>query len=394
MKTYVRRPNRFLDDDYSLPVVIPRTDDLYRVQEDTVSYTCATKLAIPRRDVSGNRDTLPSPAPSSPLSPSENPFSDPVSKLSLSPPSSPPPRHVTPPSKQHKPAFSFLKRKRSTGTADRRDSPLTEVDINVLKRPPAKKVRMTQMQIDLGGKLSRLCKGCGMDYVPCNAEDAALHKDFHRLNIDGVELGRGFVKEVKTVKRLGQGESIVLVDDKCSIAARRKVRKVLDVVTKDLGAVEITEDQLWGNFRKGRIRKQDSKVEEQGETCFKAFLYCDGDKCVGLCLAERIYTASKVIGPESAESARYLSSTRSSSILTETSTDAVLLGISRIWTSKSHRLKGIASTLLDCARDNFFYGIEVPKKMVAFSQPTESGGLLAERWYEEKTGWHVYECSE
>ena len=76
--------------------------------------------------------------------------------------------------------------------------------------------------------------------------------------------------------------------------------------------------------------------------------------------------------------------------MTEISPDIALLGISRIWTSKSHRRKGIASALLDCARGNFFYGVEVPKEIVAFSQPTESGGYLAEGWFGEKTGWHVY----
>ena len=80
----------------------------------------------------------------------------------------------------------------------------------------------------------------------------------------------------------------------------------------------------------------------------------------------------------------------------------MLLGISRIWVSKSHRRKGIATRLLDSARAHFFYGFRVPKKMVAFSQPTESGRQLAEKWFgavalEKRTdgssegdGWHVY----
>ena len=250
------------------------------------------------------------------------------------------------------------------------------------------------MQIDLGGQVSRTCKACGMDYVPSHVEDAALHREFHGLNIGGVDLGRGFLKEIGIVQQLGEGENIVLVDDKSGIAVRRKVTRVLDVVTKDLGAVEISEDRLWGYARKLKKTKQARKEECEGEAHFKAFLYCVGDKCVGLCLAERIHTASKVIGSESLEEKEKSGATRSSSILTETSTDAMLLGISRIWTSKSHRFNGIASLLLDCARGNFFYGIEIPKKMVAFSQPTESGGYLARRWYGERTGWHVYVDSE
>lgn len=122
---------------------------------------------------------------------------------------------------------------------------------------------------------------------------------------------------------------------------------------------------------------------------YKAFMYCVGDKCVGLCLAERIHGASKIVGYEKGK-ARDTDAARSSSILTETSTEAVLLGISRIWTSKSHRRNGIATILLDAARTNFFYGIEIPKKMVAFSQPTDSGKRLGDEWYGARTGWHVY----
>jgi len=32
----------------------------------------------------------------------------------------------------------------------------------------------------------------------------------------------------------------------------------------------------------------------------------------------------------------------------------------------------------------------VPKDLVAFSQPTDTGGQLAKRWFEAETGWHVY----
>ena len=81
---------------------------------------------------------------------------------------------------------------------------------------------------------------------------------------------------------------------------------------------------------------------------------------------------------------------RSSAILTEEATTSAMLGFSRIWTCKSHRRRGIAAKLMECVRGEFFYGIDVPKHMVAFSQPSESGGLLAESWFGEKAGWKVY----
>ena len=239
-----------------------------------------------------------------------------------------------------------------------------------------------------------------MDFIPSNAEDAALHKEFHSLNVKGVEMGKGFLKEVKIVGKAGENEVVVVVDGSAALAVRRKVKRVLEVVDKELGALEIEDEVLWGRYgagangkkekgKKATLRKSTIGDDEK-EARFKVFLYLIADRCVGLCLAERIRNASKVVGvPETASSDREPGA-RSSAILAEEERHPALLGISRIWTSKLHRRKGIASGLLDCARGSFFYGIEMPRDMVAFSQPSESGGWLAQSWYGEKSGWLVY----
>jgi N-acetyltransferase len=248
------------------------------------------------------------------------------------------------------------------------------------------------MCIDLGGETSIKCKECGMEYVPSNEEDDGLHRDWHGMHVGGVDLGKGFVKEgfLRVVEGLGHGERIVLVERGSVLGAKRKARKVLDVVSRELGAVDIADEELWGSGPGVKAKKKNVGEKNQGkEDRFKMVLYLMGEKCVGLCLAERISHASKVVGAENDTSAN-MPAARSSSILTGPSTDPAILGISRIWTSTSHREKGIATALLDCARGHFFYGVEVPKDMVAFSQPTESGGRLAERWFGQRTGWHVY----
>jgi len=66
------------------------------------------------------------------------------------------------------------------------------------------------------------------------------------------------------------------------------------------------------------------------------------------------------------------------------------MGVSRIWTSASARRNGVARKMLNCATDNFLYGMRLSKKTVAFSQPTESGGSLARRWFGKECGWLVY----
>ena len=239
-----------------------------------------------------------------------------------------------------------------------------------------------------------------MDFIPSNAEDAALHKDFHSMNVKGVEMGKGFLKEVKTVGKAGEDELVVIVDGSAALGVRRKVRRVLEVVDKELGAVEVGDEVLWGRYgsdvngKKEKGKKATLRASTVGndekEARFKVFLYLVGDRCVGLCLAERIRNASKVVGAPEIVNLGVEPGARSSAILAEEERHPALLGISRIWTSKSHRRKGIASALLDCVRGSFFYGIEVPREMVAFSQPSESGGRLAESWYGEKSGWLVY----
>lgn len=145
-------------------------------------------------------------------------------------------------------------------------------------------------------------------------------------------------------------------------AEKRKAKEVMEVVDSELGAAEI---DLW--------RKDDEEVGGGGGERFRVYLYVQGRKCVGLCLAERIKRAYCVVddGPQGG----------GGSVSVEETARPALMGVSRIWTCSSHRRKGIAARLLDCARETFIYGMHLEKSMVAFSQPTESGGGLARGWF-------------
>ena len=396
--TYSRQSRRILADDGSKnDIIYPRK----RVRMDDSGNVVTTVLPVEPVEIAPSSTAPSSPAPydSALLS------SDPVCDGSASPPSSPPPRLPSPAFKPSKTTSTFLKRKRSTVPDDEAQASeaLAETSENKMGKVPAgKKARhLTQMQIDLGGETRKACKGCGMDYIPSNKEDVDMHKEFHSMNIRGVDMGKAFLKEVKTLETVDGGEVLSIVNGRNSLAIKNKARKVLEVVNKELGAVDIEESTLWESHsvpttEKTQIRRvktrRNSGTIERKEDRFKFFLYMVGDKCVGLCLAERIHNAAKVVTPKLPQlfNQGHVASTRSSSISMAATRDPALLGISRIWTLKSHRRKGIASSLLDCARGNFFYGIEVPKEMVAFSQPSESGGRLAEAWFGDAAGWHVY----
>lgn len=405
----------------------------------------------------------------------------------VTPPSSPPPQlQLTPPNvKPRKPTFSILekekkrkekakqqtlKRKADALTAPRRDEsePLSEIvncsrapppapettsssfmGINTIysrvpdatdetvasvpeelpaAQPPAQKQNLIQSVLDFGQSLQPVsCAQCGMTYAPTVADDKNLHDLWHNRHSAGIELGKPFLKsamkwcyEVPNIPG-----AVVVVDRKISLPGRRIVQKVLEVVNKELGSVDITEDDLWS--------QRPLPGEDEGKKCdrFKAFLHVINGKCVGVCLAERINKAFKVL-PESDERAEPMplsvipeskdvdmidndatpranqvssansdsmpasmpsppmSSAPSSSISISQSPVSAVVGVSRIWTSQAFRRKGIANNLLECVMNQFIYGMEIERTEIAFSQPTESGTGLARGWFGEDSGWCVY----
>jgi len=109
---------------------------------------------------------------------------------------------------------------------------------------------------------------------------------------------------------------------------------------------------------------------------------------VGLLLAERITKARRVLPASKLK--------ESSSVEVSQAAKEAVLGISRIWTAREFRRKGVAKRLLEVVQDIFVYGMTVPKERVAFSQPTESGGKLARAWFGVEDGqgeWMVYDES-
>jgi len=246
------------------------------------------------------------------------------------------------------------------------------------------------MTIDLGQTLQVTCRACGMSYYPSTPDDETLHKRFHAKSVGGVDFALKSLKDKdrSVVWKADEGDAYVLVvDRKGTPAEKRKAKEVLEVADSELGAAEIKECTLWGAA---------SQEEENKGGKFKMYLYIQGKKCIGLCLAERIRKSYCVLDDTPSPTEH---SGKGSSVSISDTPQLALLGISRIWTCSSHRRQGIAARLLDCARETFIYGMNLEKNMVAFSQPTESGGGLARKWFgadkrgeegEVKERWSVY----
>ena len=406
-------------------------------------------LPIPRSEKDRKLSTVSNSVPSSPIS-SAGPkifsddakasSSDDESELSSAPEETPPkPLPFVLPLASRKPAFAFLKRKRTCSDEDstpnfmlsctassNKKRPLGEISANVSKKPKLTDSKsFTQLQIDLGDAVQKECKACGMEYVPSNSEDAALHREYHDLHTSGVDLGKGFTKDpgVKAlytgdIKALKEDEVVVSVDRSSLPKTKAKVRRVLELVNAELSATDISEDMLWSPVgiptaqqAMGKdLRKGTREQMDDGGARFKGFLVLSKEeRCIAFCLVEKIKAAYKVVAQDTSSDhdatkendgddikkpedslTSSIKAPQSSSIQVSSMPSLALLGISRIWTSRKYRGRGLATTLLDIARRNFFYGIEVPKHLTAFSQPTESGGNLARCWYGKEDDWLVF----
>lgn len=305
--------------------------------------------------------------------------------------------------------------------------PLLPPSINgpkhVSKRPQTKKPRLTQMTIDLGGCTQKTCKACGMEYVPSNPEDAKVHKKYHDARVGGIDMPRTLAGEVRVVgkcarckprvrsSRRAREESeaddvIVEIGRRDTLAARNAAFRVLEVAEEELGAVRTLEDELWSlallkgtedcvrggsqahttalaqdDLKSGEIVAVKERHEPRKQDRYKFYLYLQNNKCLGLCLSERIQHARPVEGCASIEDANIT--------LSEEWFPADM-GISRIWVTSEFRRASIAQRLLDAASRSFLPSQALTKERVAFSQPTASGARLARDWFEKESGWLVY----
>lgn len=247
-------------------------------------------------------------------------------------------------------------------------------------KPPDKprSKKFTQLTLDLGQSTEKHCKECGMTYRPSNAEDRETHKWYHAKQKVEVELSRAFVQSLlpkNVVWRDSEGTVIAKVTSKSTLRNRAHVEKVLDVVESELGGVGIPSSTLW--------------CDSSGQR-YAVFLYIRGDQCLGVCVSREISKARRVRASQSDLKVDAADRSTDKSIVASEEEYPARLGISRIWTSKEVRRKGIAWTLLNTAISNFDFAVSIPKQLVAFSQPTDSGARLARSWFAKDDGWLVY----
>lgn len=228
--------------------------------------------------------------------------------------------------------------------------------------------KYVQSHLQIGPKNATLlkCAKCEMTYCPSAIEDTNTHKRYHDIHLRGKKWPSSWGIEVhgslnrrsamltppsssssKYEFRNFKNERIILIRPD-AIPEVRAALEIMHLVNEELNAPH-DENDFW------------SQPEGQG----KAFLYIKDDRAVG------------VITIEILDAARGRWMIYDSKSIVEHIRPNFALGISRIWVCRTQRNKGIATKLIEAARENTIYGKEFKKWEIAWSQPTDSGGKLA-----------------
>ena len=213
-----------------------------------------------------------------------------------------------------------------------------------------------QYQLDAGQKNfgATQCTECGVVYQIGDPEDENAHLNYHNnrksLKFPGWKTEHVIMEEPFTSDR------VILVEPGDPKQYWNKVGDILAYVDRDLGLV-------------------DTKLSDYENK--KVYLYIRDKVILGVLVAEHINTAHRMI-PELLEL----------NCCTAESTPAKC-GINVVWTDMNHRKQGIATKLIDMLRANFYYGYIMPLDDIAFSIPTSSGKIFAEK-YTKTRNFKVY----
>lgn len=191
------------------------------------------------------------------------------------------------------------------------------------------------MTLSLGQTTSTTCKTCGMTYQVAYGPDISAHKSFHSTALNGP-------KWKPSVSAVVVDKSKTYTVYKSRLLSHPCVSQFLKLVNSELNAPE-------------PILSSQAAV----------YVYVVDQRAVGCVLVDRI--------------------TKCRHVDIQTGTLGLkeypaVMGVSRMYVSQLFRRTGIVTKLLDLARSDFIYGMELEKNQVAFTQPSEGGLKVAENW--------------
>lgn len=290
------------------------------------------------------------------------------------------------------------------------------------------KSQSKQMTLDLGQKMRIDCYKCGMSYDRTDAKDKQMHFRYHSTITLGLEwcprnsdkygklLGEHTLKNssIDTFfaqqKRLNETHNQNFGFKKSSNPDMKKDGKTVHFFAFDIRAIaqqdrsmleilQSIQDAMDSALGAVPIRL-DAQTDYGKSNREKLIVAVWHDRVVGSALVSDLPASVKVYRIRS-EMENAVMINANESLESET----VPLAVHRIYVLSCLRRSGIASAILDAALNDCVYGLDMrgvihtigrgfKSNTTAFSQPTESGRLLAERWIEEegrKQGVLVFE---
>lgn len=210
------------------------------------------------------------------------------------------------------------------------------------------------------------CTKCGMTYSNQSHEDIMMHDKFHDPRINGRKWSTNWGQQVHLVEDSTYGSlSTPLLSQNSCLAADERIIMVRPNHNAEVNAT--LEIMTLVNNELNAPHDENSFWSQENSTG-KAFIYVKNGKAVGVVTIE-------ILGKDRGRWMIY-----KNKVIVQKSRPQFILGISRIWVCKSQRLNGIATKLLNAARQNTIPGKIIDKKFVAWSQPSENGGKMALRY--------------
>jgi N-acetyltransferase len=223
-------------------------------------------------------------------------------------------------------------------------------NIKASKKAPPKKKKQTIFNVKT--KILK-CPDCLMEYTQEPA-DKALHQKFHKQNEQKFSFN-----STKDIIKVGPDQ----------------VKEMISIVNNELGGSHLSQNELL--------------------QC-QIFIKLDNKKIQGMIITRKISrayraitenksfdTGTPVVQDNISLDTRKISDTPVLGNITLDMNKPVkcMVGVSRIWTRKEFRGKGVARKLLDHVCKEFYFGLPLSRDNIAFSQPTDMGHELALKFF-------------
>ncbi|KAJ1966878.1 hypothetical protein IWQ62_002197 [Dispira parvispora] len=219
-------------------------------------------------------------------------------------------------------------------------------------------------------------------------------KPDHHGSSGGPRLGKGITEHTTSSR-------VVVIDQQSSVFEKNKAKEVLEVVNAELGSTAF-QDEAWSHCKVYLCVSSTNlvlgcAVAESIRLAYPA-QFEGGASLPSPCptVSSDSNRASSPVSPPSSPLRGYSDPTNvtpldlpkespsepriqfcpENLVLSPIPVQATC-GISRVWVAPRFRQRNIAGHLLDAVCQSFVYGLTIPRRELAFSQPTTQGILLA-----------------